>query len=139
MLHENGPACRAHNEGPRSARTLDTMTTAMHGALQAWGRDDFAALLRDALLAGDALFGPLQKAMAHGSHALVEQAAVMLLRSHDGAEALEVDVGVAYASISPGCACEGDPTPMSELPEYATLRVRIDRASASATVMLLPD
>ncbi|MBU6513996.1 MAG: hypothetical protein KGJ03_12620 [Betaproteobacteria bacterium] len=123
-----------HNGRTVPAFTSKTMTTPMHTALQAWGRADFAPLLRDALLAEDALFGPLQKAMAHGSHALVDQATLMLLRGHESAEALEVELGVGYASISPGCACEGDPTPMSELPEYATLRVRIDRASGSATV-----
>jgi hypothetical protein len=63
----------------------------------------------------------------------------MLLRGHETAEALEVELGVGYTSISPDCACEGDPTPMSELPEYATLRVRIDRASGSATVTPVPD
>ncbi len=127
------------NASPISAFTSGTMTTAMHTALNAWGRADFAHLLRDALLAEDALFDPLQEAMAHGSHALAEQATLVLLRGSDTPGALEVDVGVVYASISPGCACEGDPTPMSELPEYATLRVRIDRTSGDATVMLLPD
>lgn len=115
------------------------MTPAMHSALDAWGREDFTQRLRDALLAEDALFHPLQRAMAHGSHALVEQATFMLLNSRDSAETLELDLGVSYASTTPGCACEGDPTPMSELPEYATLRVRIDRAGGDTTVMLLPD
>ncbi|OIQ80353.1 hypothetical protein GALL_378970 [mine drainage metagenome] len=112
---------------------------ALAAALQAWGDDDFARRLRDALLAGDALFAPLQRAITRGSHALVEHAELLVLRSteHDGV--LQLDAGVVYASITPGCACEGDPTPMSELPEYATLRIRIDRASAAATVELLAD
>ncbi len=111
------------------------MKAEMLAALNAWGRTDFAPLLRDALLVEDALFAPLQKAMLHGSQALVEQASLMLLRSQDTAEALDLEVGVNYASITPGCACEGDPTPMSEWPEYATLRVRIDRVTGSAMVM----
>ncbi len=115
------------------------MTPAMHSALNAWGRADFARLLRDALASEDALFDPLQKAMARGSHALVEDATLILLRASDATGFLEVDVGVVYASITPGCACEGDPTPMSALPEYATLRVRIDRSSGDAAVMVLPD
>ncbi len=115
------------------------MNPAMQTALNAWGRAEFTELLRDALLGEDALFAPLQKAMAHGSHALVDQAVLMLLRSSESPGALEVDLGVGYASIIPGCACEGDPTPMSELPEYARLRVRIDRASGEATVRVLPE
>ena len=120
--------------------TPETATeTALAAALQAWGDDDFARRLRDALLAADALFAPLQRAITRGSHALVEHAELLVLRSAERDGVLQLDAGVVYASITPGCACEGDPTPMSELPEYATLRIRIDRASAAATVELLAD
>ena len=114
-------------------------SAALADALRAWGSAGFARQLRDALLAADALFAPLQRAITRGSHAQVEHAELLVLRSaeHDGV--LQLDAGVVYASITSGCACEGDPTPMSELPEYATLRIRIDRASARATVALLDD
>ncbi len=114
-------------------------SAALADALQAWGSAGFARQLRDALLATDALFAPLQRAITRGSHALVEHAELLVLRSAERDGVLQLDAGVVYASITPGCACEGDPTPMSELPEYATLRIRIDRASASATVALLDD
>lgn len=115
------------------------MSIHLHSALSAWGCADFPRVLRDDLLGNDALFDPLQRAMAHGSHALVEEATLMVLRTADDGLGLQIDAAVSYASIIPGCACEADPTPMSELPEFATLRIRIDRATAEATVQLLAD
>ena len=113
------------------------MVSVPTAVLEAWGQPPFAQLLQDALVRGDALFGPLQRGMAHGSHALIEDARFMLLRTHADDAVLDVDVGVSYASIAPGCACEADPTPMAEIPEFARLRIRIDRTSASARVDLL--
>ena len=118
-------------------RTEGAPRMALATVLQAWGRADFPRVLRDALLAADALFMPLQRAMARGSHALVEHAELIVLRSAELDGVLQLDLGVVYASIAPGCACEGDPTPMSELPEYATLRLRIERASGAARIDLL--
>lgn len=114
--------------------SMVSMPTAV---LEAWGRPEFAQLVHDALIRGDALFGPLQRGMAHGSHALIENARLMLLRAQADEEALDIDVGVSYASITPGCACEADPTPMAEIPEFVRLRIRINRISASARVDLL--
>ena len=115
------------------------MSLRLHSALNAWGCADFPQVLRDDLLGNDALFNPLQRAMAHGSYALVEESTFMVLRTADDGLALQIDAAVSYASIIPGCACEADPTPMSELPECATLRIRIDRGTAEATVHLLAD
>lgn len=113
------------------------MPLTLRSTLAAWGQADLPRVLRDELAAQDALFAPLQRAMAHGSHALVDDATLMVLRTTEHPEALLIDAGVAYTSITPGCACEADPTPMSELPEYATLRVRIDRRSAGAEIEAL--
>lgn len=108
-------------------------------ALAAWGAPGFARALCDELRERDLLFAPLQRAMAHGSHALIDHAVLMVLRSRDDADAIELDAGVSYSSISPGCGCQDDPTPMSELPEYAVLRIRSARAQAEASVRLIED
>lgn len=113
------------------------MTLRLHAALQAWGRHDFAQVLCDELKRQDSLFAPLQRAIEHGSHALVEQAVPMLLRGEHDGSTLQVDLAIGYASITPGCACEADPTPMSELPEFATLRIRIRRDTGEATLRVL--
>ncbi len=115
------------------------MSLRLQSSLDAWGREDFTRVLRDELLRTDALFAPLQKAVAHGSHALVEQTQLMLLGGAEQCGVLQFDVGASYFSITPGCACEADPTPMSELVEFATLRIRIARGSADATVQVLDD
>ena len=115
------------------------MSLRLPDTLQAWGRSDFAQVLHAELLRQDALFAPLQRGMRHGSHALVEQAVLMPLPGRRDDAALQFDVAVHYASITPGCACEADPTPMSELPEFATLRIRILEPGAEATLLLVDD
>ena len=113
------------------------MNPRLHAALQAWGRSDFAQVLCDELQRQDALFAPLQRAIEHGSQALVDRAVPMLLHGAQDADTLQVDVAISYSSITPGCACEADPTPMSKLPEFATLRIRIRRDTAEATLRVL--
>lgn len=136
----SGEAARVDNESfafvRRSAEPA-SMSLRLPSTLDAWGREDFTQVLRDELLRCDALFAPLQRALAHGSHALVERAQLMLLRGVEQDGVLQFEVGASYASITPGCACEADPTPMSELVEFATLRIRIERAGADACVQLL--
>ncbi len=103
-------------------------------SLAARNQPDFCRVLADELRGQNALFLPLQRALEHGSHALVESASIMLLRERENDGRLHLVLGVSYASIIPGCACEADPTPMSEIAEYAWLQLCIDCASASAVI-----
>lgn len=115
------------------------MTLTLCAARAAWAQPDFQAVLLAELQREGALVQPLQRAMARGSHALTDDVGLMVLQRSESADSLRVKVGLSYFSIEPGCACEADPTPMSELPEYAEMLVEIRRADGAATLQLLGD
>lgn len=114
-------------------------TCCLSESLQAWNQPGFAQTLQAELLRQDALTGPLQQGMAHGSYALQDDVRLLVLHAEQDVAHLRVKTGVCYSSIIPGCACEGDPTPMSALPEYVELHIDIDRASGQAHVALIGD
>lgn len=99
-------------------------------SLAAWNTPDFAAVLKAELEAVDGSLLPLQQGLAQSSYALTDGFSVMLLGASQGADALEVRVGIAYSGIIPGCACADDPTPISELPEYCELVLAINRETS---------
>lgn len=113
------------------------MSLHLPAACAAWTRPDFQAVLLDELKQSGALVRPLQQGIARGSHALADDVCLMVLQRSETAEDLRIRAGVSYFSIIPGCACEADPTPMSEMPEYVELLIDIRRADASAQVQLL--
>lgn len=107
--------------------------------INAWGDPDFLDLMRQSLLSMDALFAPLQQAMAHGSYAHPEDAAFIELNRSEQGTQLEMDVGVFYQSSLPGCACAGDPDPQIPQQEYCVLRLRLNRAESMLELQLLPE
>ncbi len=119
--------------------TQSTMMLTLPAAHSAWAQPDFGAVLLAELQQTGALIGPLQQGIRHGSHALTDDVSLMVLQRSEGDDDLQVKAGLSYFSIIPGCACEADPTPMSELPEYVELRVSIRRTDSAATLELLDD
>ncbi|CDW94333.1 MULTISPECIES: hypothetical protein [Thiomonas] len=119
--------------------TLSTMMLTLPAAHSAWTQPNFGAVLLAELQQTGALIDPLQQGIRRGSHALTDDVSLMVLQRSEGDDDLRVKAGLSYFSIIPGCACEADPTPMSELPEYVELRVAIRRTDSAATLELLDD
>lgn len=111
----------------------------LDAAIAAWGSPDFKNVLQAELMRADALTAPMQQGLARGSLALAAGAELLLLQRLEDADTLTVKAGICYLSTIPGCACENDPTPMGELPEYIELLISIDRRSGEATIRLLED
>ena len=107
--------------------------------VRAWGTPEFLPALRRALLSQDALFAPLQQAMAHGSHAHPEDAAFIELKRWEHTDQSFMDIGVFYQSSLPGCACAGDPDPDIPQPEYCKLRLCLNPAQATAHLQLIEE
>jgi len=105
----------------------------------AWAQPGLAAVVLDELRQQNALAQPLQRGLAHGSHALLDDVSLMVLQRRELADRLQLKAGLSYSSIIPGCACEADPTPMSELAEYVEVQIDIRKADASASLRLLGD
>ena len=115
------------------------MTLTLPLSRAAWSQPDFGDVLLNELRQTGALTGPLQQGLSRGSHALTDDVALLVLQRGEQSDALQVKAGLSYFSIIPGCACEADPTPMSELPEYVELRIAIRQSDDVATLALLDD
>jgi hypothetical protein len=63
----------------------------------------------------------------------------VVLNTRELPDAIEVKTALFYTSLTPGCACAGDPTVESEQTEQCVVRVRIDKKTAAADFTLLPD
>lgn len=99
----------------------------------ALGKSDFESVLKHAIAAlGGAL--PLQAGLTAGSYALEEPLEVMLISTSGTAETIEAKVGIFYKSLTPGCACAGDPTVESEQNEHIVLLISIDKQTAVTAV-----
>jgi len=109
----------------------------LNKALAVWGTPTFEDILKDEVRQLGIENLPLQQGLAHGSFTSGENLQVSVLSTSETTDAIEVKVGLFYTSIIAGCACEDDPTPQSDLPEYSEIGIRIDKASAEATITLL--
>ncbi|MCP4995294.1 MAG: hypothetical protein GY934_16180 [Gammaproteobacteria bacterium] len=103
----------------------------------AFGSDDFKAVLKGELeaLSSDKL--PLQKGLSQSSYVSGDDFTITMLSITDTAEQITVKVGVFYAGIIAGCNCSDDPTPVDEINEYCELELIINKNSAAADVRLL--
>ena len=106
--------------------------------LSAWGQPEFEEVLKGALAQqGSEL--PLQAGLAAGSFALEKSLEVMVISTSETNTHIEAKVGIFYESLTPGCACAGDPTVESEQNEHITVLVTIDKKTAEATFQLLEE
>jgi len=105
-------------------------------SLAAWNTPDFSAVLKAELESVDGSLLPLQQGLARSSHALTEHFSAIVLSAFENGGALRARVGLSYSGIIPGCACTDDPTPMSELPEYCVVELRIDKQTAETEIRL---
>lgn len=105
-------------------------------SLEAWGQPGFDQVLKQELAAHRHEL-PLQAALAAGSYALEQPLDVMVIGKRETGDAIECKTGIFYQSLTPGCACAGDPTTETEQPEYAVVLVRIDKRTAETSFTLL--
>jgi hypothetical protein len=81
----------------------------MQKSLAAWRRHEFEAIFKAEL----PTFGsqlPLQAGLTSGSYALEDPLEIMMLQQSADDEFIRIKVGIFYNSLTPGCACAGDPT-----------------------------
>ncbi|MEE9369325.1 MAG: hypothetical protein V3V05_10770 [Pontiella sp.] len=106
--------------------------------LAVWEKPEFVNDLKKAIAElGNEL--PLQAGLSTGSYAMEEPLDVMVISTSEIDESTEVKAGIFYESLTPGCACAGDPTVESENTEHITVLVSIDKQTAEATFQLLEE
>ncbi len=104
----------------------------------AWGSPAFEAVFKRELAALGNAGLPLQQALQVGNLALDDAIDVVVLSQSEAAGRLKLKVSLFYTSVIAGCACDDDPTPVSENTECCELQVEIDRVSGEAAIQL-PD
>ena len=77
---------------------------------------------------------PLQQGLSAGSYAVADPVQVMVISRSADDEFIRVKAALFYTSLTPGCACAGDPTVESEQNELVTVLISIDRKTAVTTV-----
>jgi hypothetical protein len=107
--------------------------------LAAWGQPAFEKELKEAIARLDCSELPLQAGLAAGSFALEDPLDVMIINAAEKDDCVETKVGIFYQSLTPGCACAGDPTVESEQNEHITVLVSINKQTAAATFQLVDD
>lgn len=108
-------------------------------ALNAWGTPGFEERLRMGIEALGTADLPLQQGLARTSHALAGTVRAMPIAAVETRGSIRAKVGVFFSGVIAGCSCADDPTPVDEQTEYCVLQVEIDRATAEATITLLPE
>jgi hypothetical protein len=111
----------------------------LQDALAAWGLPDFEAVFKKSIAALDSNTLPLQQGLASGSYALDTSIEAVVLSDRELPGTIEVKTELFYTSLTPGCACAGDPTVESEQIEQCLILVRIDKKTAETTFALLDD
>jgi len=108
-------------------------------ALSAWGTSDFKTVVKQKIEQLSVNELPLQQGLTTGSHALDDDIQGMILNVQESEACIRVKAGIFYKSIIAGCGCADDPTPIDECNEFCEVLIEIDKASAEATITLLPD
>lgn len=107
-------------------------------ALSAWQSSTFKGILKDEIEQLDAETLPLQQGLTQGDYAVGDNFSTMIISASETPNCIRVKAGVFYTSITAGCSCADDPTPIAEFSEYCEVQFDIDRITAHTQVSLFP-
>lgn len=113
------------------------MLVRLQNILDVWGSPDFASVFKLAVQQMDEADLPLQQALARSSHVSDSKREVVILRSTETSQQLQVKAGIFYAGVIAGSCCSDDPAPLCEENEYCELEFSIDRQTAETRIVLL--
>ncbi len=105
-------------------------------ALQAWGSDHFAGLLKQELAALETGVLPLDRGGALGGYVDDSDMTVTVIAVTDDSDCVHARIGVFFRELLAGCSCGDEPSPINA---YCELQVAIDKTTADVTFSLIPD
>lgn len=108
-------------------------------ALHAWGTPNFEAVLKQEIARLGAGHLPLQQGLSTGNYVADTPITVALNSVAELDNAIRVQAGIFYQSVTGGCSCAGDPTTASENAEYCEVQLDIDKATAATAVTLVAE
>lgn len=106
-------------------------------AVNAWGKPDFNAVLKQDIEQLDVDDLPLQQGLSIGSYVAGKQFSAMIISAADAEGSIRAKAGIFYKGILGGCSCADDPTPVQEESEYCEVLFDIDKKTAEAEVTLV--
>lgn len=109
----------------------------LNKSLIAWETPEFNDAIKDEIEHLDIVALPLQQALSQSSYVIDGKFDVMIISAYEEDGVIKVKTGIFYTGIIPGCACEDDPTPVSEYSEYCELRFDISKDTAETTISLI--
>jgi hypothetical protein len=111
----------------------------LHASLQAWNTPAFAETLAQEVAQLDIDALPLQAGLSQGSVALDDNLSVSIIGVSEETDRICARVGIFYSGIVAGCSCTDDPTPENRTTEFCLVLLEIDKATAAASISLLPE
>jgi len=106
-------------------------------ALNAWGTQEFEAVLKDEIQNLDTGLLPLQDGLSQTSYVVDDAISVIILNVTETLDVIHVKTGVIYAGINAGSCCADDPTPVCEQTEYCEMQFDINKITAASTVNVI--
>jgi len=115
--------------GTHSTEAEAAMSPRLPASLRAWNTEDFLQVLKAEMRKLDSGVLPLFEGTTQGGQVDDSDIAITLLNASRNEAAVWLDVGVFFSEIVGGCSCGDDPVAGNA---YCELRIRIDRATATA-------
>jgi len=106
-------------------------------SLNAWHSDAFKQTLKDEICSLNPDLLPLQEGLQHSSYAIADNLAVMIIKTEENRDTLQIKIGLFYSGVIAGCNCADDPTPVDEITEYCDALISINKQTAEATICLV--
>jgi hypothetical protein len=117
----------------------NSMMIRLDKALQAWGRPDFETVLKSEVAQLGAACLPLQQGLSGSNYVADVPVTPVIHGVVETGNAIRIRAGIFYQGIIGGCNCADDPGPSGEINEYCEVQIEIDKATATAKVILITD
>jgi hypothetical protein len=108
-------------------------------ALDAWGKPDFNAVLKQDIEQLDVDQLPLQEGLSGASCVAGTDFDAIIISVAERGDVIRAKAGIFYKGILGGCSCADDPTPVEEESQYCVVQLDIDKSTAETAVALLPE
>ena len=112
---------------------------ALPESLKAWDSPAFEDIFKNEVESLGNTQLPLQQGLNHSSYVSDSGLNVVILKTDETSEVINVKTGVFYAGIIAGSCCADDPTPLDEQTEYCVIQFEINKLTAEAKIILLRD
>ncbi len=108
-------------------------------SLKAWDSPTFEDIFRIEVERLENKQLPLQRGLKQSSYVSDSEFKVVILKTSETSETINIKTGVFYAGIIAGSCCADDPTPLDEHTEYCVVQFEINKLTAETKINLLLD